>query len=118
VGAEVIAQAVRLYLRFALSYRDVEELLAERGIAVFYETIRAWVAKFGAQYAGTTPANSGGAKYVAAGRGSSTRWRRGSVAGCTGCGGRSTSTGRPSTCSCRRTGTRRPWRASSAASWP
>lgn len=49
--AEVIAHAVRLYLRFALSYRDVEELLAERGIVVSYETIRAWVAKFGAQYA-------------------------------------------------------------------
>ncbi len=49
--AEVIAHAVRLYLRFALSYRDVEELLAERGIVVSYETIRAWVAKFGALYA-------------------------------------------------------------------
>ncbi len=48
---EVIAQAVRLYLRFALSYRDVEELLAERGIAVSDETVRRWVAKFGAQYA-------------------------------------------------------------------
>ena len=47
--AEVIAHAVRLYLRFALSYRDVEELLAERGIIVSYETVRRWVAKFGAQ---------------------------------------------------------------------
>ena len=34
------------------SYRDVEEVLAERAIAVSYETVRAWVAKFGAQYAG------------------------------------------------------------------
>ena len=49
--AAVIAHAVRLYLRFALSYRDVEDLLAERGIQVSYETIRRWVAKFGAQYA-------------------------------------------------------------------
>ena len=49
--AEVIAHAVRLYLRFALSYRDVEELLAERGVVVSYETVRHWVAKFGAQYA-------------------------------------------------------------------
>ncbi len=49
--AEVIAHAVRLYLRFALSFRDVEELLAERGIVVSYETVRRWVAKFGAQYA-------------------------------------------------------------------
>jgi putative transposase len=37
--------------RFALSYRDVEELLAERGVRVSYETVRCWVAKFGAQYA-------------------------------------------------------------------
>ena len=44
---EVIAHAVRLYLRFALSFRDVEELLAERGIQVSYETVRRWVAKFG-----------------------------------------------------------------------
>ncbi len=48
---EVIAHAIRLYLRFALSYRDVEELLTERGIRVSYETIRRWVAKFGARYA-------------------------------------------------------------------
>ncbi len=43
-----IAHAVQLYLRFALSFRDVEELLAERGITVSYETVRRWVAKFGA----------------------------------------------------------------------
>ena len=49
--AKVIAHAARLYLRFALSYRDVEELLAERGIVVSCETIRAWVARFGTQYA-------------------------------------------------------------------
>ena len=48
---EVIAHTVRLYLRFALSFRDVEELLAERGIAVSYETVRRWVAKFGPYYA-------------------------------------------------------------------
>ena len=47
----MIAHAVRLYLRFALSFRDVEELLAERGIRVSYETVRRWVAKFGGQYA-------------------------------------------------------------------
>lgn len=49
--AEVIAHAVRRYLRFALSFRDVEELLAERGVEVSYETVRRWVAKFGPQYA-------------------------------------------------------------------
>ena len=48
---EVIAHAVRLYLRFALSFRDVEELLAERGIRVSYETVRRWVTKFGGGYA-------------------------------------------------------------------
>ncbi len=49
--AAVVAHAVWLYHRFALSLRDVEELLFERGIQVTYETIRAWVAKFGAVYA-------------------------------------------------------------------
>ena len=39
---EVIRQAVWLYLRFTLSYRDVEDLLAERGLAVSYETVRRW----------------------------------------------------------------------------
>ena len=44
---EVIPQAVWLYLRFTLSFRDVEDLLAERGIAVSYETVRRWVNHFG-----------------------------------------------------------------------
>ena len=48
---EVIGPAVRLYLRFALSYCDVEELLGERGVQVSYESARRWVAKFRAQYA-------------------------------------------------------------------
>ena len=48
---EVIAHAVRLSLRLALSFRDVEELLGERGIRVSCETIRRWVAKVGARYA-------------------------------------------------------------------
>ncbi len=42
----VIRHAIWLYLRFTLSYRDVEELLAERGVEVSYETIRRWVLKF------------------------------------------------------------------------
>lgn len=45
--AEVIRQAVWLYFRFALSIRDVEELLAQRGIEVSREAIRCWVIKFG-----------------------------------------------------------------------
>jgi putative transposase len=48
---EIIRQAIWLYLRFTLSYRDVEELLAERGLEVSYETIRRWVLKFGPAYA-------------------------------------------------------------------
>jgi putative transposase len=43
----VIHHVVWLYLRFTLSYRDVEDLLAERGLDISYETIRAWVLKFG-----------------------------------------------------------------------
>jgi len=43
----IIQRAVWLYLRFTLSYRDVEELLAERGLDISYETVRCWVLKFG-----------------------------------------------------------------------
>jgi putative transposase len=45
--AAIIKHAIWLYLRFTLSYRDVEELLAERGLDLSYETIRRWVLKFG-----------------------------------------------------------------------
>ncbi len=44
---EVISHAVSLYSRFLLRYRDVEALLAERGIAARYETIRRWCRTFG-----------------------------------------------------------------------
>jgi putative transposase len=44
---EIIHQAIWLYLRFTLSFRDVEDLLAERGIAISYETVRRWVNHFG-----------------------------------------------------------------------
>src|SRR5437588_737702 len=43
----VIQHAVWLYLRFTLSYRDIEDLLAERGLDISYETVRSWVLKFG-----------------------------------------------------------------------
>ena len=43
----IIQQAVWLYARFTLSFRDVEDLLAERGIMVSYETVRRWVKHFG-----------------------------------------------------------------------
>jgi transposase-like protein len=45
---EVLDQAIWLYLRFTLSFRDVEDLLAERGIVMSYETVRRWVNHFGA----------------------------------------------------------------------
>jgi len=48
---EIISHGVWLYYRFCLSYRDVEELLFARGIAVTYEAIRKWCRKFGQQYA-------------------------------------------------------------------
>ena len=49
--ADVIRQAVWLCFRFTLSFRDVEEMLAQRGIDVSYETIRCWTIKFGPQIA-------------------------------------------------------------------
>ena len=48
---EIIQQAIWLYVRFALSFRDVEDLLAERGIVVSYETVRRWVNHFGPRIA-------------------------------------------------------------------
>jgi transposase-like protein len=48
---EVITLAVRWYLRFGLSYRDVEELLAERGIQVDHVTIYRWVQRFAPEFA-------------------------------------------------------------------
>src|SRR3954471_10357125 len=47
----IIQHAIWLYLRFTLSYRDVEELLAERGLEISYETVRRWVLKFGPGFA-------------------------------------------------------------------
>ena len=49
--AEVISHCVWLYFRFALSFRDVEELLAMRGVCLSYETVREWCLKFGQTYA-------------------------------------------------------------------
>ena len=45
----IIQHAVWLYLRFTLSYRDVEELLAERGLDISYETVGRWVLKRGSR---------------------------------------------------------------------
>ena len=51
VPPAIISHAVWLYYRFTLSFRDVEDLLAERGITVSYESIRHWCETFGAAYA-------------------------------------------------------------------
>ena len=48
---EIISHAVWLYHRFCVSFRDVEDLLAQRGITVSYEAIRLWCIQFGSEYA-------------------------------------------------------------------
>ena len=48
---EIIGYAVWLYYRFTLSFRDIEDLLAERGVTVSYEAIRLWCIRFGLNYA-------------------------------------------------------------------
>jgi len=50
--ADIIRHSVWLYARFTLSYRDVEEMLAERGLDISYETVRRWFLKFGSIIAG------------------------------------------------------------------
>jgi putative transposase len=50
-SAEIISHAVWLYFRFSLSLRDIEELLAERGVSVTYETVRARSSKLRPSYA-------------------------------------------------------------------
>ena len=51
IPAEIINHFVWLYFRFALSFRDVEEIMAMRGVALTYEAIREWCLKFGKTYA-------------------------------------------------------------------
>ena len=47
---EIISHAVRFYHRFTLSLRDIEDLMAERNVIVYYESIRQWCATFGLDY--------------------------------------------------------------------
>src|SRR5258706_13158037 len=49
--SEIISHCVWLYFRFALSFRDVEELMSSRGVSLTYETVREWCLKFGQTYA-------------------------------------------------------------------
>jgi hypothetical protein len=102
--AEVIVVAVRWYLRYGLSYRDVEELLAERGIEVDHVTIYRWVQRFTPLLA--TSLDSRGIRRATAG--TSTRRTSKSTASSATSTGPSTSTARSSTCCSPSAGT--PWR--------
>src|SRR3954469_23394733 len=91
--AAIIQHAIWIYLRFTLSYRDVEELLAERGLDLSYETIRRWVLKFG-------PVLARGLRQRRPGRvtaGTWMRWSCGSPGGACICGAPSTRRARFST---------------------
>ena len=57
---EIIQYAVWLYHLFSLSFRDIEDLLAERGIQVSYETVRRWCIKFGPKYSSRLRKRNGG----------------------------------------------------------
>ena len=48
---QIISHGVWLYFRFALSYRDVEEIMRVRGVTLTYQTVREWCLKFGQTYA-------------------------------------------------------------------
>jgi len=49
--SEIISHCVWLYFRFSLSFRDVEEMMNERGVTVTYESVHNWCLKFGEAYA-------------------------------------------------------------------
>jgi putative transposase len=83
----VIRHAVWLYLCFTLSYRDVEDLLAERGLDVSNETIRRWMLKFGPAIARNLRCAGERHRTIS---GTSMRWSSRSQAGACTCGGRST----------------------------
>lgn len=51
VPPEIISHCVWLYFRFTLSFRDIEEMLAIRGVSLSYKTVRGWCLKFGQTYA-------------------------------------------------------------------
>ena len=77
---EVIRQAVWLYFKFTLSLRDVEEILAKRGIDVSYETVRCWAEKFG----GAIAPNIRRAQVLS---GISMQWSSASTGAACSCGG-------------------------------
>lgn len=86
--AEIISHTFWLYLRFPLSLRAVEEILLERGIEVFYETLRRWVRKLGPR----SPAACGADRPGRVWSGISTRFGSRCTAGASGSGAPWTST--------------------------
>ena len=85
----VIQHAVRLHVRFALSYRDVEDLLAERGLKVLHETIRRWVLKAGCSSSDRpSPVAFGASGRSPVHGGTSTKCRCASAVNPCTCGGR------------------------------
>ena len=62
---EIISHAVWLYFRCCLSFRDVEEILLERGVVVTYEAIRQWCRKFGQEYQSTPSSTASAWRQVA-----------------------------------------------------
>jgi len=111
---EIIACCVWLYQQFPLSFREVEELMLQRGVVVSYETIRQWCAKFGQVYANRLRRRR--ARPGLATSGISMKFSSGSTARFTTCGARSTSTALCSTSWCGHVETRWPPRSSSANS--
>ena len=93
---EVIAVTVRWYLRYGLSYRDVEELLAERGVTADHVTVYRWVQRFTPEFieAARFCWHAPGSRWFA--DETYFRWRAGGRI----CTGRLTSTARSSTCCC------------------
>ena len=87
---DIISHAVWLYHRFCLSFRDAEDLLAQRGVTVTYETIRPWCQRFGPVYARRLRRRRGrmgdtctygkphthGSRDRSRGRGAGERWQR------------------------------------------
>ena len=95
--ADLISHAVWLYHVFSLSFRDIELLLAERGVIVSYESVRQWCLKFGASFADKMR----GGDPSRATNGTSMKCSFGSGASCTSCGAPLTRTGSCSISWCR-----------------
>ena len=67
---EIIRLAVMYYIRYPLSFRQVEDILHERGVDICHETVRFWVERFGSKFAGEIRKNRAGAplELIRAGR--------------------------------------------------